>query len=390
MQLGVDQRATQRAISPAPAPSLRVIVRAVVSPPIIGDRPIDYFYAIDLLRGVAAIAIIFWHYVHFYMIGTTAVGYDPTTNPLYSVFALFYDHGGNAVQLFWLISGFTFSAVYTARQVNTHIFVVHRFARLYPLQLLTLCIVAALQIVSIRLLGHSSIYGNVDVPHFIDQLFMTDGWGSSVRFSFNGPTWTVSVELLIYALFWLLLPWLFRFGVVLPLGIAAVSLVMSRFGPFSQILQGGFYFFTGCALYPTFLACRGRLLAMILSAGLPLVTALVVISRWHAVGITSTLLLIGLVLAASFTNGGWGRPGVRHAFKWVGDNTYGIYLWHVPIQTVILIVVGSEGWSRTIYQRPVFLIAYVTAVILVARLSFRLIERPCRRFLNARLAGPAI
>ncbi|MGI4730535.1 MAG: acyltransferase family protein [Janthinobacterium lividum] len=361
-------------------------LRIVLSPP--SPNPAGYFYAIDLLRGTAALSILFWHYVHFFMVGSVAHSYDPARNPFFDQFWLFYEYGGNAVQLFWLISGFTFAAVYVGRQVRTRTFVAHRFARLYPLHFITLCVIATLQIASMRLLGHSSIYDNNDLPHFIDQLFMTDGWGPTIRFSFNGPTWTVSVELLVYALFWYLLPRLFRLGSLFPMLIAAVSLGLSRLGPFQHILEGGFFFFQGCALFPLFLACRGWRAAMVTTVAVPFVAAMLVLAKWHAIGLASMLLLVSLVLCTAFVDLERGPPAARRLCKWIGDNTYGVYLWHVPVQVTILIVVGTYGVSRAVFLTPAFFICYVLGMVGFARTSFLLIERPCRTFLNARLFRP--
>jgi peptidoglycan/LPS O-acetylase OafA/YrhL len=362
-------------------------LRTVLSPPAPGSAT-GYFHAIDLLRGIAALSILFWHYVHFYMVGTVVRGYDPTRNPFYDQLWLLYDHGGNAVQLFWLISGFTFAVVYTQRQATTRTFVIHRFARLYPLQLVTLCVVAALQIASVRLLGHGWIYADNDLPHFVDQLLMTDGWGPTIRFSFNGPTWTVSVELLVYALFWVLLTRLFARGALFPLVIAVASLGLSRLGPFQHILQGGFFFFVGCALYPVFLACRGWRAAMALTVGLPLAAAAVVLERWHAVGAVSMLVLVSAVLGAAFVNVERLPAMARRVCRWVGDNTYGIYLWHVPVQITILTGASLLALPRTIFLSPAFLIGFVAVTVGLARTSFLLIERPSRSFLNARFSRP--
>lgn len=348
-----------------------------------------YFYAVDLLRGSAALAILFWHYTHFFTLGTRNLPHATRDDPLYGPFWLLYDHGGNAVQLFWIISGFTFSSVYTRRVVSTRVFAAHRFARLYPLHLLTLLCVAGLQIASGKLLGHPSIYADNDLPHFVDQLLLTSGWGPTIRFSFNGPIWTVSVELLIYGLFWLLLPRLFVAGLVVPMLLAVVSLALSRYGPFAHILQGGFFFFAGCGLYPVFLACRGRRWASLAAAGVPLAAALALFIRWHAVGPGSALLCMGLLLGAAFVDAERLRPRARRVMKWLGDNTYGTYLWHVPVQILVLIVVEHGGWSRSLFLRPAFLVAYLATVIVLARVSFLLFEHPWRERLNARLAPRA-
>src|SRR5262249_51899910 len=44
---------------------------------------------------------------------------------------------------------------------------------------------------------------NNHIPHFLAQLFMASDWGLARSESFNGPIWSVSVEVLVYAFFFL-------------------------------------------------------------------------------------------------------------------------------------------------------------------------------------------
>jgi hypothetical protein len=77
------------------------------------DR-IGHFYGIDLMRSLAALTILVWHYQHFYM--TAGVGFreesaniDRTVQPFYSLLFPLYEYGFWAVQAFWAISGFVFA-----------------------------------------------------------------------------------------------------------------------------------------------------------------------------------------------------------------------------------------------------------------------------------------
>ena len=88
--------------------------------------------------------MLLYHYMHFAMSGTDHSRYTHylALQPARWLLAPFYDYGFYAVQLFWIISGFVFAAVYFDRAVTGRAFAANRFARLYPLHLLTLLVVA--------------------------------------------------------------------------------------------------------------------------------------------------------------------------------------------------------------------------------------------------------
>src|SRR5690606_13446721 len=144
--------------------------------------------------------------------------------------------------------GFVFSHVYHGRAATTRSFLVNRFARLYPLHILTLFVVAALQWVAMQRLGYTPIHGTYDLAHFEPQLFMAPG---SLREaggdSFNGPIWSVSVEIVIYAAFWFGRGAISRMGLPLVLAlVAGFYFAHQQFSEISMVFACGFYFFLGC------------------------------------------------------------------------------------------------------------------------------------------------
>src|SRR5690606_34065506 len=82
-------------------------------------------------------------------------------------------------------------------------------SRLYPLHLLTLLLVGGLQWVVIKLQGHSFVYPQNDIYHFVLNVFFASAWGLQKGFSFNASIWSVSVEVLLYTLFFFSV-WLLR------------------------------------------------------------------------------------------------------------------------------------------------------------------------------------
>jgi peptidoglycan/LPS O-acetylase OafA/YrhL len=159
------------------------------------------FYWLDILRTIAAVGVLIWHYQHFYFLqagqNSLAAIY---TQPFYNYLILFYHKGFVFVQLFWVISGFIFCARYLNNNyvVSAKEFFINRFARLYPLHFITLLTVALLQYISNEWFQIYQIYPYNDFRHFILNLFLVSHWGFQKGWSFNAPIWSVSVEIPIY------------------------------------------------------------------------------------------------------------------------------------------------------------------------------------------------
>jgi peptidoglycan/LPS O-acetylase OafA/YrhL len=205
------------------------------------------FFSLDVLRGFAALTVVFWHWQHFFLFGGPV---PPTTaQPLHGVFYLFYGAGWMAVDLFFSLSGFIFFWLYadaiTDRRVSARDFFVLRMSRLYPLHLATLLAVALGQRVFLHLTKGYFIFAFNDRYHFLLNLGMIQAWGFERYFSFNAPEWSVSIEVALYLMFFVLC----RLMRARLLPVAALSalgfLVVTRFNPLIGKGMGGF-FVGGC------------------------------------------------------------------------------------------------------------------------------------------------
>ena len=345
------------------------------------------FFSIDMLRGLAAVAILVFHFKNL-----TAGGGDLNRTPevINQISLLDYlgpirENGPLAVMLFWAISGFVFMNVYGGMRPSATSFWVNRIARLYPLHLLTLLIVASLQIYAMRLLGHFLVYSENDLPHFILHLFFASAWFSANVRSFNQPVWSVSVEVLVYAIFYLFVryaPVNMRTTVT---GLLA-AVVAAVAWP-SQIPVCATFFFGGMATYQVFQLWPKTRLSALLIVSVVLLAALSLLgvsfgSRLH---LPLTLWLLPIFCAAILIAATSELTLLRSFYRKIhaiGDITYSTYLWHMPLQMAFLLGAGLGWWKVDIAFTNVFFVFYLLFICAFAYFSFRYIERPAQRWVR--------
>lgn len=345
-------------------------------------EPIGRFRSVDALRGVAALVIVVFHYHHFYLVdaydrpavpSVDAFPYAGFLAPLYGPFA------AKAVELFWLISGFVFAHVYLRHHSSAWAFGVARFARLYPLHFATLIYVAVLQGISLHTVGHWQVYGNNDLRHFGLQLFMSSNWITWSRgLSFNGPIWSVSLEIVVYAMFFVSLFVMRRGPIRVSLFLCAacwtwvaIEPVTLPFVQTSVFLCAG-YFFLGCLLY----ALRpdaGLARAMTLTILSACVALLGVVAGFEDVTVAGiAVALVSIAAGADRFAPSWGSR-----LSALGDISYSVYLVHVPLQMTALLVADlAFGGSREFANSYLTLPIYFVASVAMAFAAHHRLERP--------------
>ncbi|MEI6642730.1 MAG: acyltransferase [Novosphingobium sp.] len=340
-----------------------------------------HFNALDLSRLVAACAVLFWHYQHFFV---PPVDYQFHVNrqvvsPLYRELWWLFDYGHVAVQYFWAVSGFVFAHVYLADAGARGRFWLARVARLWPLHLLTLGLVAVMQAAYSGANGTEFIYHHQDARHFLLSLGLAHYWGWQADQSFNGPSWSLSTEILAYAAFWLLLPSLRRspFSMALMAAVLALALFFVK-APDGPVLTCIGYFFGGAAVYGAALqrGLKAGVLA-VLAAALTL-AALWLGLAWQwgdAATLAGTFAALMAMLAVDTADRDDRLAVARH----LGDASYGVYLWHFPLQLALVLLLDETLGSRAIARQPAFLLFFVGLSVLAGFASHRWFERPAQR-----------
>ncbi|WP_294124082.1 acyltransferase [Sphingomonas sp.] len=349
---------------------------------------------LELLRFLAAMAVLFWHYNHFYdMVGSRP--FVASAQPWHAWFWPFYDFGLFGVQLFWCISGFIFAWKYSgpvaSGTVSGRQFFWLRFSRLYPLHLVTLLFVTALQPWHRAFAGHDFHFEANDPWIFAKQLFLASDWIGGRQYSFNGPIWSISAEIAVYFLFFLIVR---RFALSLGLCVTIVGAALAAELAGIQLTSVWClsYFFAGAMvalpmLKPADKELRKRRIVL---AALTLFVILAVSAWLGALGDRAKMPMLMLLAGPPivFLAGQdwsvldrWQRPLAS-----VGNLTYSSYLVHFPLQLILAIAVAASGITLPVTSTW-FLLVYLGVVLGVSALVYQKFERPVQDRLRKLTVG---
>lgn len=160
----------------------------------------DHLECIDGIKGIACFIIaFFWHYRHFC---------KPPDVPFFNIFQVSYKYGYLLVELFFMLSGFGMMSGYGRRVLDHEItfpeYIMKRIKKLYPLFLLSTFIVIILEILIHHKAGEFFVYQNFDLYHLVLNLLLLQNGLLETGWSFNSPSWVISVLIILYALFYLI------------------------------------------------------------------------------------------------------------------------------------------------------------------------------------------
>jgi peptidoglycan/LPS O-acetylase OafA/YrhL len=307
------------------------------------------------------------------------------------------------VSFFFLLSGYVLSLAYLrgGRIIDKGRFFWTRFARLYPLYfvMLLLCLPQAL---IGKMQQHGSAEGiRVTAVALAAQLVFLQGWAPYRLLVMDPPTWSLSSEMLFYALFPIFgtLLWTLR-GMrlwLVALGIYVCGLMLVWLAtPHMSENTGDFWPPLHMATFALgILLARGQTLVKEHSgtairawqANVPLLCA--------AASLVLTAWLLGHLSIANLVNHGLLSPAYA-AIIWalsdrqtqwskllsanwmvqLGNASYGIYLVHIPLEEVFVYCHATQ---------PLLYPLYMAAVIGLSLLSFRYFETPVRIWLTEQM-----
>lgn len=337
---------------------------------------------LDALRGLSAFGVLLWHYgAHF------------SASPLLDWFRPFYTAGLYLVDVFFVLSGFLLGHLYRHRD-DWKPFLFKRAIRLFPLHWTTLIVVAILQSFYLGRQGSYFVYPVNDLDHFVLNLGLLQYVGLQQGFSFNGPSWSISVEWIANLVFLpVLLLCRFRRGLsaLLALGAGVGLWVLHRHLIGSGILwgwldaavlRGIFGFFAGVYLAEV-LPAKSNFPRAYDALGVLAATILLVFmnrpgwQRLPGIDFVAIGLLVPALVAACSRGTVLARLSLWRPLVWLGDVSFSVYLWHFPLQVLFaLILAYGVGID---YSSPWILALFVGLSYLLGHLSWIFLEKPAQR-----------
>jgi peptidoglycan/LPS O-acetylase OafA/YrhL len=371
-------------------------------------------YSLDVLRGVAALAIIFWHWQHFFAVrGAWQTVWSRAMEPLYPVFKPLYDLGWVAVDIFFAVSGFVFFWLYlepvARREIGAGKFALQRLSRLYPLYFATLILAAAMQLAFHHATGNWFIFDANDWSHFVKSVLLVQQWLPPDELqSFNGPDWAVSIEVLLYVVFFIAV----RFGLRGPIAATVLVIIGAAFffhdGQIGRGIMGFFWggvtfyavrwlssrpharsmfpilVFTALAVWAIAIADAYLDFHQALIAMLPFAAARFLIGYEYPIFLMAFIfIVVPLTLAAlamheELFGGQWAR------FTFLGDISYSTYMIHFPMQLALALLALHFGWIPADFMHWYVMLAFYVVLIGLGGLSYAYFERPMQAFIRGR------
>lgn len=347
------------------------------------------------LRGLAALWVVLYHYCSLYLPALDAGWLGGLMS-----------RGYLAVDLFFLLSGFVLAHVYSDAAERKgfaffRAFMRARVARIYPLHLLVLALFVAMAFAvrGIHYVKDGYYYplplsGPRSLEALVANVLMLQGLKAS-DLSWNYPAWSISVEFAAYLVFPLAIGLLWR--------LSGRSLTVATFAAFAAIwalayVAGGDMnqwdgpmaiwrclpqFFLGCICYRVY---RDGLIDVRPWAGLLLsVTLLMLYVDCRDVLVVTTFPLI--ILCAVSARGVSGRVLNAPPVVLLGEISFSVYLVHGLVQhatTHALNALDLDQTEFSVAHSWMALALMLLAVFVLSIASYRLFERPMRRWLNER------
>ena len=305
-----------------------------------------------------------------------------------------------AVQTFFLLSGFVLARSYARTQWNLTSwkqFAAARFARIYPVYLLSLCVVLKFIVEAMFKAGRTP---GQKAGLLLDYALLLQGWKPNPQVGWNTPAWSLSCEFFFYLCFPLLFAVLRNARWPLLLGTLAVAVMlpinMGHHGvpwhlkPLYHLAD----FMAGIVTARIFSLVEDRPRARLRGAWLywPAAVAGVWVILHPGVftdigaEVNTALRVLNVLLLAGFAlGGGWlARLLSSAGAEYLGKASYAMYIVHIPV---------LWWWGRGVVHGGLNItgvpaaILYLATVVAASVFAYEYVEIPANRWVREWAGG---
>ncbi len=352
--------------------------------------------ALTSFRGVAAILVLT---IHLLFLGDTRwIPFESVTQ--------FFVKGYVWVDFFFLLSGFIVSYVYgdlfsrRLTLVSVKDYLILRLARIYPLHIFAIMILFILEVVKLIAVARGAtpinapFSGPMSLYALIQNVFLIQDWGILSFPTWNGISWSVSVEFAAYIFFpfgFFIYSRLPRFGkLAFVVVLTSPLLVVSYYHEWDLgvtyryfLARGIAEFWIGVGLRTLFGARVGCNVWQNPAIAYGSIISIIVILDGKIPNILILLPFCFLILSAANGNKAIKAVFETQAMIWLGSISYSVYMSHEIIITLVgrtlSAMFGSNNYDRfALSSRVVISLGTIALVLCISHFLFNYVEWPAR------------
>jgi peptidoglycan/LPS O-acetylase OafA/YrhL len=357
------------------------------------------------LRGIAALIVVVHHFSYYAL---------PQLGVMLSAYSYFFKNGYLCVDLFFILSGFILTHVYSEQfsvgvsKSNYWQYLRARFARIYPLHLFTLLVLVGFQLVELYRSNPTAFTGKFNPLALFANVFMLQAFALNCPPLFwcdtfwNEPAWSISIEFFIYTIFPFILFAILKNKPKTDTRLYIITLIASllliRFTHnnldniigIPSIARCGLECILGVITYKIYRRQQGQRFLNTNRIGIiATIWIAVIMHNWsdelrgfHDWAILPAFSLLILSISQQSHNLGM-RMMNSPLLLYLGTISYSVYMVHW-----VLISIGKAFWIEQDFTKTQSILAlglFMPIVLLTASLTYRFIEVPLRQYLKPKL-----
>ncbi len=363
------------------------------------------FVALDSLRGICACMIVLLHFDTFGHISRSQ----------------FVQHGFLFVDFFFVLSGFVIAASYGDRLSEKYPvgkFMLLRLGRVYPLHLVMLLLFVAFELATMnieRSSGHQPWSAGYSITMLLANFGLVQTFVGPDGTSWNGPAWSIAVEIWTYLVFAIGFRFLGRFVVpcAVLLAIACtfyLTTVSDRYlnvfheGAFARCLIGFSLGVVTFRLHRHLAISLGATLATMLEVAAVIATvAMVTLAGATMLSLAVPPLFAVVILIFAQQSGAVSKLLVLRPFEFLGKISYSIYMVHLFIvfrthnalelaqrithDSNLVTTVGDRKFAgATPLMGDLLSLAVLAMAIVAATLTYKFVEFPANQWVRRKVS----